>query len=646
MRTTRWMGCLTLGLAVTSSGCYFDNAKHPVDAGPPGCFIGSSEFDGGSLNPSNACQACEPSRSKTAFTPVLDGTTCGAGAFCVSGACTPGCFIDGGLIAAEAGDPANSCLYCAPSTNATAWSEVDAGTSCGVHQFCVGGVCETGCFVDGGVPAAHSINPANPCELCSPASNDSAWTPLADGETCGAGSICASDSCTPGCFVSGSLRTPDSADPTDPCQLCVPANSTQQWTLQPDGTSCGTGAFCSSGTCEAGCLIDGGLVASGALDPTNPCEACLTAISSTGWSPGPDGIACGAGHVCGSGTCESACFIDGGLVLPGAMATGNACETCIPGASTTAWSAAADGTACTACNVCTAGACGPTTVMAGAESPWGLAVAGGRVYLTDYGNGINSGTLSRAQVDGGGFALLASNFVSPKGLTVLGDTAYFADYGGKVIYGLSIDGGAPAVLASGLVEPTQVTTYNGLVYYCDTGDLTAGFYGDLLGVFVDGGTADIVATLSGPSAEAVDSSGVYWADSATSTIFTAPFDGGPPVPLSTLGSSYGVATDADHVYWTETAGAVYELFKADGGVRQLSSGEPLPWGITTDGQNVYFVDYNNGAGTPGYVKRVPIDGGSVVTLATGGAMISVALDAQCVYWTSTGTGASVLRTDK
>ena len=646
MRTTRWMTGLMLGMAVASSGCFFDNAKKTVDAGPPDCFISGNEFDGGNLNPANPCQACEPSKSKTAFTTLPDGTTCGAGLFCISGACDPGCFIDGGLVAPDAGDPANACLACSPARNATAWSDVDAGTRCGAHQFCVGSTCEMGCFIDGGVPGANSINPSNPCEVCNPPFNDSAWTPLADGDACGPSSVCSSDSCTAGCFVSGSLRSPDSADPSDPCQVCIPAMSTQQWTLQPDGTTCGTGAFCTSGICETGCIIDGGIVPTGTADPANPCQACLSAISETGWSPALDGIACGAGHVCGGGTCESACFIDGGLVLPGVLAAGNACETCAPSTSTTAWSRVADGTSCTACNVCLAGACGPTTVIAGASSPWGLALAGGRVYLADYGNGLNEGAVSRALVDGGGYALLASGLVSPKGIAVLGSTAYVADYGAKVIYGLSIDGGTPAVLVSGLVAPTQVTTSNGLVYFGDNGDLTAGLYGELIGVFVDGGTADTVTTLSGPSAEAVDSAGVYWVDSATSTLFSAPFDGGMPVHLAMSSSSYGVATDADHVYWTETAGDIYERLKSDGGVLHLASGEPFPWGITTDGQNVYFVDYNNGLGTTGHLKRVPVDGGTVVTLANGGPMVGVALDSQCVYWTSTGTSASVLRTDK
>ena len=54
----------------------------------PGCYIGVTVYAPGAAEPGDACQACDPAASTSAWSPVADGTVCATGATCVSGACT------------------------------------------------------------------------------------------------------------------------------------------------------------------------------------------------------------------------------------------------------------------------------------------------------------------------------------------------------------------------------------------------------------------------------------------------------------------------------------------------------------------------------------------------------------------------------
>jgi hypothetical protein len=48
--------------------------------------------------------------------------TCDAGLVCLQGACTPGCYIDGGFVQPQTFAPDASCLWCAPTTSLGGWS--------------------------------------------------------------------------------------------------------------------------------------------------------------------------------------------------------------------------------------------------------------------------------------------------------------------------------------------------------------------------------------------------------------------------------------------------------------------------------------------------------------------------------------------
>jgi hypothetical protein len=165
------------------------------DAGPR-CQIAGATFTPDAPNPANACQSCQPAKSATAWSDLETGTSCGTGKYCNAGACAAGCLIAGAFRAADAPNPANACQSCQPAKSATAWSNVADGASCGNGQICGNGACGTQCVIAGAVFASGAANPANACQICQPGTSTTAWTAAcawqsgafaACSTTCGAG---------------------------------------------------------------------------------------------------------------------------------------------------------------------------------------------------------------------------------------------------------------------------------------------------------------------------------------------------------------------------------------------------------------------------------------------------------------------------
>jgi MYXO-CTERM domain-containing protein len=69
---------------------------------------------------------------------------------------------------------------------------------------------------------------------------------------CGAAQVCSSGMCVFGCIINSIFYPPNAINPSNACQLCAPAASTTAWSNQTDGTSCGAAQVCSSGACVSG----------------------------------------------------------------------------------------------------------------------------------------------------------------------------------------------------------------------------------------------------------------------------------------------------------------------------------------------------------------------------------------------------------
>ena len=267
-----------------ASGCFIGNA---VDGGPDGAVTGGMVVTAAFVNPSNPCESCQPGTSTTAWTNISDGTACGTTLMnvCSSGACTPGCFINGAVYDSAAPSPNNACQTCQPGTSTTAFTNAMDGASCGNGQFCAGGQCGTQCVIAGTTYTTGTVNPNNVCQVCQPGTSTIAWTSYVAGTSCGTGEFCNAEMvCGPGCSVGGTFYATGAASPTDACETCQPASNTIGFTNLADGASCGSGSVCNGGNCAAGCYIDGSPYSPGTANASNACQICKPSVSTTAWT--------------------------------------------------------------------------------------------------------------------------------------------------------------------------------------------------------------------------------------------------------------------------------------------------------------------------------------------------------------------------
>jgi hypothetical protein len=340
-----------------------------------GCNIGSSPYSSGAINPSNACQSCQPGVSTTAWTSLANGTTCGSGMICASGTCSGDCDIAGTIVASGTLNPANACQSCQPSASTSAWSNLANGTNCGTALSCASGSCANDCDIGGTLYTSGSLSPGNACQSCQPSASTAAWSNVPNGTNCGTALICTSGTCSSQCDIGGTIYSSGAVNPTNGCQDCQPSVSTTGWTTLSNGTACGTAMICASGVCASDCDIGGTILTSGTLNPMNGCQNCQPTSSTISWSNIVNGTSCGTGLICASGICANDCDIGGVLYPAGTLSFGNACQSCQPNVSTTAWTNVADGTACGIGLICASGTCasdcdiGGTSYASGSPDP-------------------------------------------------------------------------------------------------------------------------------------------------------------------------------------------------------------------------------------------------------------------------------------
>lgn len=264
-------------------------------------------------------------------TPRCAGLVCPAGQICAAGICQPGC-----------------------------------ASGCTAPHVCLAGACQPGCTIAGQAYGLGTLNPANYCQICDPATDPGGWTGINAGNACAGGNVCTNGLCASGCAIDLTGYAAGTTNPANGCQACIPAISTVAWSAANDDQGCGDGKICRGGGCLAGCLVGAAFLPPNAGDPENSCESCQPLVSTRAFSPSPDqtpcanatggdvcvagqctstcaveGAACGAtGAVCHNSSCTLGCFIGGTYVSPGApdpdAGAGAAC--CSPPMSTATFS--------------------------------------------------------------------------------------------------------------------------------------------------------------------------------------------------------------------------------------------------------------------------------------------------------------------
>ena len=230
----------------------------------------------------------------------------------------------------------------------------------------------TQCTIAGATYAAAAPNSANPCQSCQPAASATDWSALPQGTACGTGAVCSSGTCFAGCAIEGVFYSPDALNQQAACQSCQPQQSTTAWSplTSAAGSGCDGGEdICLAGACQAGCRIAGALVTPGSTNGEDACQICDPTLDRADWSPAPDGTYCGSGQLCVGGGCQNGCFVAGAFYLPAQPNPADSCQSCQPLLASTGFSPLTglpQGNDCDAGQVCSTGACARGCFIAGA----------------------------------------------------------------------------------------------------------------------------------------------------------------------------------------------------------------------------------------------------------------------------------------
>ena len=133
----------------------------------------------------------------------------------------------------------------------------DDGLPC-TTEACGGGDCEhkvveESCLIDGVCYDAGTSDPTNPCAVCTPASNQQAFSPVDpqaqvpcdDGDPCTESDLCQGLGC---------LGVPKDCDDASSCTLDLCVEGLCEHIAGPDGLWCGEASLCSEGACASACL--------------------------------------------------------------------------------------------------------------------------------------------------------------------------------------------------------------------------------------------------------------------------------------------------------------------------------------------------------------------------------------------------------
>lgn len=231
-------------------------------------------------------------------------------------------------------------------------------------------------------------------------------------------------------------------------------------------------------------------------------------------------------------------------------------------------------------------------------------------------------------------------------ITVDANYVYWTELG-AAIRKVPKSGGTVQTLANITGQARAIAVYGGYVYWAESSP--SGY--DIKMVPSSGGSVTTIASdhsmasFMGVYGLAVDSSGVYWAQSGTSWLDSGSIKklpgpvnnptglahSNPAALATTLASSEAMTIDSDSVYWDqETYGngfssSVAKVGKNGGAVTTLMTNLGEPDGIAVDGTYVYFSIWNDS------VYRVPKNGGTISSIGPPASSEFVALDSYYVY---------------
>ena len=250
----------------------------------------------------------------------------------------------------------------------------------------------------------------------------------------------------------------------------------------------------------------------------------------------------------------------------------------------------------------------------GQTSPVAIAVDANRVYWLNLGvftgpGGKAGGSYVQGQVVscaiqgcGNEPTVLASGWGQPGGLPVVpgalavdSSRVYWVGSGDVLSCGLAGCGCAPTCIAA-VDDPTGLTVAGGNVYWTE---YDVGLIAACPAAGCASGPTTFASSQVGPTAVAVDATGIYWTNTNGTLLRCASTScpGGPEklwLGTGTEAQTTALAADARNLYWTNGnplgTGSVMQCVKSTcaGTTTVLASGRNAPRGIAVDGWNVYW----------------------------------------------------------
>lgn len=259
-----------------------------------------------------AAAACLPNNTACGAPIQANDRLCCPGSICGpwGNVCQPGCRIGGVAYRAGNPNPANPCQVCTPAVSTTAWSNAATGTACSDNNSCtLNDRCQAGSCVPGSPVVCTALSVCHLAGVCNPATGV-CTNPVNDGAPCTDGNLCTqTDACQGGSCIGTNPVVCPAPDQCHNLGTCNPGIGTCSNPIKYNGTACNDTNPCTqTDTCQGGSCVGGNPVNCDANPCTDPCHLSGTCDTATGLCVRPDapnGTPCNDGDICNLDTCQA-----------------------------------------------------------------------------------------------------------------------------------------------------------------------------------------------------------------------------------------------------------------------------------------------------------------------------------------------------